>query len=56
LGYLTYKGEEYEGRHEPLISPELFQRVQEVIEERSGSGIRKRRIHHYLKGILWCGS
>ncbi len=55
LGYVTYKGEEYEGRHEALVTPELFARVQKVMEHRSGRGERQRVYHHYLKGRLWCG-
>ncbi len=54
IGFVSYKGQEYEGRHEPLVSLELFERVQQVIVERS-RGTRKRKHHHYLKGTLWCG-
>lgn len=56
IGYVTYKGELFAGRHEPLISRELFERVQAVLDERSGNGQRQRRHHHYLKGMLWCGA
>ena len=55
IGLITYKDEIYQGRHEPLISDDLFDRVQLVLEERSGGGERQRRHHHYLKGSLWCG-
>jgi site-specific DNA recombinase len=55
LGYVTYKGELIKGRHEPLISQELFDRVQAVLDGRGGRGERRRRHHHYLKGALWCG-
>ena len=55
LGYITYQGEEFAGRHPRLVSPELFEEVQAVREQRSGAGIRHRRYHHYLKGSLWCG-
>ncbi|MBF6177720.1 hypothetical protein [Nocardia otitidiscaviarum] len=53
-GGFTYKGEVYQGRHEPLIEPELFDRVQEVMATRSGSGQRDRVYYHYLKGGLFC--
>ena len=43
------------GRHEPLISQELFDQVQSIMDERSGNGARQRRHHHFLKGMLWCG-
>ena len=54
LGLVTYKGEIYQGRHEPLIESELFDRVQEVMSERSGAGTRERTHNHYLKGLLRC--
>ena len=54
-GFVSYKGEEFQGRHEALVTPELFQRVQEIVQSRSGRGVRQRQFHHYLKGSLWCG-
>jgi site-specific DNA recombinase len=56
VGYVTYKGELILGRHQPLITQELFDRVQKVIASRSGGGERQRRHNHYLKGALWCGN
>jgi site-specific DNA recombinase len=53
-GYVVYKGDVYPGRHEAIVSQELFDRVQDVLSARSGSGQRDRRHHHYLKGILFC--
>lgn len=55
LGFTTYKGEVREGRHEQLVSEELFDRVQVVLAERRGRGVKQRQHHHYLKGSLWCG-
>ena len=55
LGIVTYKGAEYDGRHEQLIDDALFDRVQEVIEGRSTAKERRRVHHHYLKGSLYCG-
>lgn len=54
LGYVLYKGMEYKGRHEALISEELFDRVQRVYETHSGYGNRNRTHHHYLKGLVIC--
>lgn len=56
IGYVTYKGEQFPGRHPQLVTRALFERVQTVLDHRSGSGQRQRRHHHYLKGLLWCGS
>ncbi len=55
LGYVNYKGEQFPGRHEALISHELFDQVQLVLNNRGGNGRRQRRHDHYLKGSLWCG-
>ena len=49
-------GDEYQGRHEPLVSFELFAKVQAVLDERlPKAGTRQRQHHHYLKGSVWCG-
>jgi site-specific DNA recombinase len=54
LGIVTLHGQEYPGRHDPLITPEVFERVQRVLALRGGGGTRARRHDHYLKGALWC--
>jgi site-specific DNA recombinase len=53
-GVVTYEGIEYQGRHEALITTELFDRVQKVLNSHSGAGTRTRTHNHYLKGTLWC--
>lgn len=55
LGFVTYKGVEYPGQHEAIISPDLFNRVQDMLAARDVSGERKRKHPHYLKGSLYCG-
>ncbi|MFV2195049.1 recombinase family protein [Nocardiopsis sp. LOL_012] len=55
LGYITHKGEEYKGRHEPLVTPDLFERVQTILDSRAAASERRRIHHHYLKGSLYCG-
>jgi site-specific DNA recombinase len=54
VGVVTYKGMEYQGRHEALIPGELFEQVQRVLDAHQGAGTRNRTHHHYLKGLLWC--
>ena len=54
-GIVTYRGVEYPGNHEPLVSAEIYQRVQDVLDAHDNSG-EKQRIHqHYLKGSVFCG-
>jgi site-specific DNA recombinase len=54
IGCVYYRGAEYPGRHEPLVSQELFDRVQAVLALHNGPGERQRTHHHYLKGALYC--
>jgi len=55
VGVVTFEGVEYPGRHEALITEELFDTVQRVRESRVLSK-EKPRVHpHYLKGSIFCG-
>ena len=57
LGFIEYDGIEYPGRHQPLTTPEVFDRVQRVLSLRGGNGSRQRKYEHYLKGgLLWCAA
>ena len=53
-GIVTFIGKQYPGRHKPLVSQELFDRVQEMRALRSNN--TRDRVHfHYLKGgFLHC--
>jgi len=53
-GVIVYDGAEYPGRHPKLITSELFDRVQAVLDARAGRGSRDRKHHHYLRGMLFC--
>lgn len=53
-GIVTYLETEYAGKHETLVAPELWQRVQEVLTARRNTSTRDTHTH-YLKGLLWCG-
>jgi len=46
-GFVKYKGEIIKGRHEPLISQELFDKVQAIMDARSCNGARQRRHHTF---------
>ena len=54
LGIVTFKGVEYQGTHPHLISPELFGKVQAILEDRRNIDERRRVHHHYLKGTIFC--
>ena len=52
-GYICYNGEEYKGKHEPIISPETYEKAMQIMGERSGS----KRIEqgNLLTGLVRCG-
>ena len=54
LGKVRYRGVEYDGRHEPVVSQELFDRVQEVFRAHTNSREKDRKHRHYLKGTVYC--
>ncbi len=56
IGRVTFKGIEYEGRHEPLISEDLFHRVQEMLDLHNVAGEKRRVNNHYLKSTVYCGT
>jgi site-specific DNA recombinase len=55
-GTVSYRGKQYEGRHPRLISRELFDQVQVVLQAHGHSGERDRKHQHYLKGTIRCGT
>ena len=53
-GVVRWKGVERDGTHPPLISRELFDKVQAVLGAHSSGGERSWKHDHYLKGALVC--
>lgn len=56
IGKVTLKGEVYEGQHEAIIAPELFESVQNLLASNRQSDTRTRRSNDsaLLKGLLYC--
>lgn len=54
-GRLRWKGAEYPGNHEPLVSEQLFQRVQGVLRIRHRDSGEKGKHHFLLRGFSYCG-
>jgi len=52
IGLMKYKGEVFEGKHKPLISKKLFDKVQEVLRERG----KPQKIKHNFAflGLMKC--
>jgi site-specific DNA recombinase len=54
LGKVLFKGMEYDGRHQPLITESLFAQVGEVLAAHDRAGEKQRVHNHYLKGSVFC--
>jgi site-specific DNA recombinase len=55
VGLVSWKGQEYRGRHEALVDVETFATVQAILHSRAQTGEKPKRHTHYLKGSLFCG-
>ncbi|MFA5742614.1 MAG: recombinase family protein [Candidatus Paceibacterota bacterium] len=53
-GLFKFKGEIYQGNHEPIISKQLFEKVQRVMRER-GKPQAKSLKHYAFRGVFKCG-
>ena len=54
-GDFDYGGRTYKGSYQPLISPELWQRVQDVLDDRFTMRPKKRRHEFAFSGLISCG-
>lgn len=55
IGLIPYKGEEYQGRHQPIVSQELFYLVQDKLKERGRKCRASPDSGHLLTGLVYCG-
>jgi site-specific DNA recombinase len=55
MGIVAYQGVFHQGKHEPLVSRDLWLRVQEVLSAHALSGEKDRKHNHYLRGTIFCG-
>ena len=57
FGIFTFAGEVYEGRHDPIISKQLFDKVQEVLKTRNHQWSKAiiNRVPKPFLGLLRCG-
>jgi len=53
LGLMKYGGEIYEGKHEPIIPKKLFDRVQEILQEK-GKPHKDKKHHFNFLGLMKC--
>src|SRR3990167_943112 len=55
-GHFRYAGEMYDGKHTPIVSKELFDRVQKVLKERSNKNRPPENNPQAYCGLLSCGA
>jgi DNA invertase Pin-like site-specific DNA recombinase/enamine deaminase RidA (YjgF/YER057c/UK114 family) len=55
LGLMKYRGEIFEGKHKPLISKKLFDKVQEILKQR-GKPQKIKKHNFVFLGLMKCGS
>jgi len=53
-GYIVYNGEEYKGKHEAIISEEVYHQAMAVMRERSARRLVGKS-PHLLAGLVRCG-
>lgn len=58
IGKVKFKGVEYDGEHEPIITPERFYETQRLMSEHSAENAQKTpfRAGFLLSGLVCCGS
>jgi hypothetical protein len=52
---VPYKGQVFPGKHEALVTPEVFERVQQVLDARKQRNQRDIVHNHFLRAMLRCG-
>ena len=53
IGLFTYKGETYQGKHEPMIAKKLFDKVQKVMKDKSSPKKRSQKFYAF-RGLFKC--
>ncbi len=55
IGVVTRGGVKRDGRHDAIIDPAVFEKVQRTLEAHRLSGDRTKKWAHHLKGSIYCG-
>lgn len=53
-GYIEKHGELYEAQHEAIISKELYEEAQRIVEERKNGSPHSFKRNSMLGGLVWC--
>jgi site-specific DNA recombinase len=55
IGVVRYRDVLYPGKHEALVTPEVWHEVQKLLSAKNYAGEKQRKHPHYLKGSVYCG-
>lgn len=55
LGLISYKGQEYQGLHQPIVTEETFDLAMRKMRERGSSARATASSRHLLTGLVYCG-
>lgn len=55
MGMISHKGETIPGTHQPIISPECFDKTNQVYQNRNTKSYKNRGKTTLLGGLLYCG-
>ena len=55
MGVIEWKGERYRGIHQPLVTRELWQRVQDILDGRHTSKLRRAKHDFAFSRLITCG-
>lgn len=56
MGVVSYQGIHYEGKHQPLIEPETWLRIQDLLAAHHHTGEKNRTHMHYLRSTIYCSA
>lgn len=56
MGVVSYQGIHYEGKHQPLVEPETWLAVQDVLAAHNHTGEKDRVHRHYLRSTIYCSA
>ncbi len=55
-GHFRYAGEIHEGNHEPIVSKKLFDKVQEILKQKSRPRFKQKNMPQVFCGLISCAS
>jgi len=55
VGLFRYAGETYEGKHQPIVSKKIFDKVQEILKQRGRPHHKQKNEPQPFCGLLKCG-